>query len=54
MVLLYAAAGARAGSVTGLWGGGRCNGKIDPEVARKKIVVNQPSLARPLLEHGFR
>ena len=46
MVLLSVAAGARAGSVTVAWGLGRRRGKIAPEAAREKCVLNQPSPAR--------
>ena len=47
MVLLSVAAGARAGSVTVAWGLGRRRGKIAPEAAREKCVLNQPGPARP-------
>ena len=46
MVLLSVAAGARAGSVTVFWGLGRRRGKIVPEAAREKCVLNQPCPAR--------
>ena len=46
MVLLVLAAGARAGSVTVVWGLGRRRGKMDPEAAREKLVLNQHCPAR--------
>ena len=46
MVLLSVAAGARADSVTVVWGLGRRREKIAPEAAREKCVLNQPCPAR--------
>ena len=46
MVLLSVAAGARAGSVTVVWGLGRRREKIAPEVGREKCVLNQSCPAR--------
>ena len=45
MVVLSVAAGARAVSVTVVWGLGRQREKNAPEVAREKCVLNQPCLA---------
>ena len=46
MVLLSVAAGARAGSVTAVWGLGRRREKIVPEASREKCLLNQPCQAR--------
>ena len=46
MVLLSVVVGARAGSVTVVWGLGRRRGKIAPEAAREKCVLNRPCPGR--------
>ena len=47
MVLLSVAAGARAGSVTVVWGLGTRREKHARDAAREKCVLNQPGPARP-------